>query len=58
MNTPDPYQPYSSMGMNPGKGKGHPIVPEPASYGLFFMGLVIAALCLGRYLNRRVIKSL
>lgn len=57
-NGPDPYQPYAAMDGNPNKGKDHGIVPEASSYGLFFMGLVIAALCLSRYLNRRVIKSL
>lgn len=59
-NGPDPYAYYESQGngKSDGKGKGHPIVPEASSYGLFFMGLVIAALCLSRYLNRRITKSL
>ena len=57
-NGSDPYQPYAAMDGNPGKGKGHGIVPEASSYGILFVGLVIAALCLSRYLNRRVVKSL
>lgn len=59
-NGPDPYAYYESRGNgnNDGKGKGHPIVPEASSYGLFFTGIVLAALLISRYLNRRVIKSL
>ena len=55
----DPYQPYASIDNSGGKGKGHPpIVPEASSYGLFFVGIALAALFLSRYLNRRIIKSL
>ena len=57
-NTSDPYQPYASVDGNPGKGKDHPIVPEASSYGLFFIGVMLIAMGLSRYLNRRITKSL
>ena len=37
----DPWEPYyESAKQGKGKGKGPPIIPEPAVYGLVFVGLV------------------
>ena len=43
MNTTrDPYEPY-------GLAKKHPPVPEPASYGLILMAVVLGALAIRRW---------
>ena len=42
----DPWQSYESKGK--GKGPPHPIVPEPSTYGLMFVGLCLLVLIVKR----------
>jgi len=38
----DPYAPFPTFEQNSnGKGKGHPVVPEPAIYGVSFMSFAL-----------------
>jgi hypothetical protein len=51
----DPYADRATYFDNPGKGKGkgHPVTPEPAYYGLLLLGFCILCVVAARFSNRR-----
>ena len=42
----NPWEPYADK--EHGHGHGHPRVPEPATYGLFFMGVILLVIWMRR----------
>ncbi len=46
------WTPYFDTAASKGKGKGHPVTPEPATYGVLLVGLCLMVMMARRWRTR------